>query len=105
MIELVAAGVEGGSKRRIEEDWGLADVADLREHWRVAGPPPHIALAVIAASLGNRITEERGAPDLAKAKLTGPTIAEMAAMAQPHGSDTMGATMRILERLQGGLPS
>ena len=73
-------------------------MGELRAHWRANGPPAHIALAVIAAALGAKLTEERDAPD--DARITGPTIAEMAAMAQPIGGDTMGATIHILAKLR-----
>jgi hypothetical protein len=58
IVFLVAAGVEGGSLRRIENEWTLAQVHRLQAHWRAFGPPAHIALAVIAASLGNKITSD-----------------------------------------------
>lgn len=59
---------------------------------------------MIAASLGNVITAEAKQRDFSDVKFSGPTIAEMAAIAQPIGGDTMGASVRIIEhfaKMQG----
>lgn len=44
IAELVAAGCEGGSWDRIETEWGLDRYDAMHEHWRLYGPPVHIAV-------------------------------------------------------------
>jgi hypothetical protein len=108
-MELVAAGVEGGSKRGVEEDWGLADVADLRRHWAAMGPPTHIAVAIFAAAWG--VTLTRREADAAAALPDGldltpgtPRLADMSAGITPPiaGGDTVAASRAIVAKLMEG---
>jgi hypothetical protein len=55
-MELVAAGIEGGSKRAVMDEWDLAEVEKLRKHWAEFGPPVHIALAAFAGGWGMKLT-------------------------------------------------
>jgi hypothetical protein len=54
IAELVAAGIEGGSKRRIEEEWTLIDYEEQRDYWDDC-PPANITLGMIASALGIEI--------------------------------------------------
>lgn len=109
MIELVAAGVEGGSKRGVEEGWGLADVADLRRHWAEMGPPTHIAVAIFASAWGVKLTRSEAdaaaeLPDGLDLQPGTPTLADMSAGVTPPiaGGDTVAASRAIVEKLMEG---
>lgn len=71
LFELVAAGVESGSKRAILADWDLRDIAALRDHWAEHGPPVHIALAAFAGGWGMRLTTSTLEPALPTDPLQG----------------------------------
>jgi hypothetical protein len=97
--------VEGGSKRAILDDWTLDDVAALREHWMRYGPPVHIGLTHVAASLGVKLTAEPKpkkseappARDLSET-LTPDVMSDVALPVA--GGDTLAASKAILEKLK-----
>ena len=98
---MIAAGIEGGSKRRIEDDWSLADVEAQRAYWGEVGPPPNIAILAIAASLGMDLTKKSDAPGETGAP-SGPSIAEIAAATADligPGGDTSKASQAVLRAM------
>lgn len=99
----MTAGIEGGSKSRIEAELGLADYAELKDYWR-DNPPPHIMLHVIAAANGvdlEKLREPDGG-DKPYGELKpkgGLTIAELAAMITPPPADETSAASNEIFRL------
>ena len=79
MCSLVAAGVEGGSKRAIEDEWDLRDVAAQHEYWKRHGPPLNITAVVIASALGAKLIDEpeRAPGALVDLQPDAPTLADM----------------------------
>jgi hypothetical protein len=81
-------------------------VAAQREHWAEFGPPVHIAVAAFAGAWGVKLTRERDEdPDAgtsAEIGVTGPSVAEMAAFAQPEGGETLAASLAIMKKMQEG---
>ena len=78
VCELIAAGIEGGSKARIEAEWDLHDFQEQRSYWERRGPPLHVAVQIIGQVLGidwKLGGDEAPAPQMA----AGPSIAELAA--------------------------
>lgn len=77
-------------------------MAAQREHWRANGPPTHIAVAIISASLGKKLTgdrQRRPAIDLGDVGIAGPSIVERAAKGQisfrPIAEDDAMAMMGV----------
>jgi hypothetical protein len=81
---LVAAGIEGGSKRAILEDWDLHDITELRAHWAGFGPPVHIALAAFAGGWGMKLTTSSPAAGVACDPLQGLGPLPMASLERPR---------------------
>jgi hypothetical protein len=81
---LVAAGVEGGSKKTILEDWDLPEIARLREHWAEYGPPVHIALAAFASGWGMTLTASPSIPAYSADPLQGLGNLPMAELTRPR---------------------
>ena len=101
MFELVAAGIEGGSKRVVLDEWTLEDVSGLRNHWQRCGPPAHIGIAALAAAWGVKLTSQPKPKAIDKPKLIDPADAVFADVAMPvAGGDTAAASRAILEKLQ-----
>lgn len=84
LFELVAAGVEGGSKRAILAEWDLRDIAALRDHWAEFGPPVHIALSAFAAGWGMKLTTSASAPDIPADPLRGLGALPIVAVERPR---------------------
>jgi len=105
VAELVAAGVEGGSKRRIEEEWTLIDYGEQRDYWEDC-PPANITLGMIASALGIKI-DGRAEPEYGSlVPDDGMSIAEIAAKIKPPkaGGSTLEASQeawRLLNAPQG----
>lgn len=99
---MIAAGIEGGRKRAIEDDWGLDDVAEIRAYWRENGPPLNVSAIMIAKSLGMDLTQRpEEAPYGSIEPGSGPSIAELAAAITPPrpGGDTLAASREVLKLL------
>jgi len=81
---LIAAGVEGGSKVRIEADWGIADAQAQRDWWKRNGPPLNVAVLIVGSQLGIdwKFSDDPETTAIAPAA-PGPTIAELAAITPP----------------------
>ena len=106
MHDLVAAGIEAGSKSTIEREWALQDVDAQRRAWRRNGPPLNIAAVAIAMSLGVDLLKQRDADDcVATAPIADnrPTLADLStAVPMPvPGGDTLAASAAILAKLKG----
>lgn len=100
--ELIAAGVEGGSKRAIEDDWSLTDYRDQRAYWRRVALPVNLALVPIGQVLG--VKWKFDDDDDAAAQLepdAGPSIRDLAAAIAPPipGGDTLEASRAIIEAM------
>ncbi len=101
---MIAAGIEGGSKRAIETDWGLADVEIQHRRWRRTGPPLHVAAVAIARALGVDLipASANGATEPADLSPGRPTLERLASdVAMPvAGGDTAAASHAILQKLK-----
>lgn len=89
VAELVAAGIEGGSKRQVEEHWGLPDYREQLAYWKRT-PPPHISLMMIAEAHGAKFEAfdeppDGVVPEYADAPPVRLSIAEIAARMKPVG--------------------
>lgn len=58
MTILITAGIEGGSRRTIMEEWGWPDWMATCRAWERTAPPAHILLRQIAHGLG--VTPAKG---------------------------------------------
>lgn len=103
---MVAAGIEGSSKRRIEEEWSLQDYGAQLEYWVKYGPPVNVSLVIIAKSLGIDFAPAKDEKSAAEdAPLSGPSISELAALAEgkiARNGDTTKATSAVLGALMKG---
>lgn len=70
--------MEGGSWDRIE-DWAMDRAEAMNDFWRRNGPPLHVAVQAIGQALGIdwKAGQEPSEPNI----VSGPSVAEMAAMA------------------------
>ena len=62
----------------------------------------HVAAAMLGAAWGVKLTRETEDPEAA-AQVdgpTGPSIADMAALARPAGDDTLAASLAIMKTMQ-----
>jgi hypothetical protein len=102
----VSAGVEGGSRRKFEDEWTLRDVEDQQSFWRRTGPPLYITGLSIAAALGVELVTKTDAPEKVEqdVKQGALSIADLAAgIAMPgEGGDTLAASRAIFEKMKGG---
>lgn len=98
---MIAAGIEGGSKRAIEEEWDLHDVAAMREYWRRHGPPLNAAVVAIAASLGVELVGRDEAPTvMLDQRPEGPSIEHLARLTDiKPGCDPIEASLAIARAL------
>lgn len=75
----MAAGIEGGSWNRIEDEWSLNRAEAMHSYWQRNGPPLNIAAHVIGQSLGIDWKKKPAIPDFDQEAPAGQTIAELAA--------------------------
>lgn len=102
---MIAAGIEGGSKRRIEEDWSLEDYRAQRDYWIEYGPPLNIAAIAISTALGIELISKKPKESEEEIPLSGPSIEELTKLAQTkieRSGDTMNATKAVLLAMNGG---
>ena len=107
---MIAAGVEGGRKQAIEDEWTLNDVSHQHQAWRRNGPPLNITAVVIAASLGiDLLGNKSGQPGavvndpkpLPATTDLNDMVGDLAHVAP--GVDTMAASREIARRMKGKL--
>jgi hypothetical protein len=84
--------MEGGSKRKIEEEWTLDDYAEIRRYWQTT-PPPHISLMLIAKAHGakfEKLEEPEGGSLEYQSAEGGLSVAEIAARIKPPSDLSSG---------------
>jgi hypothetical protein len=59
---LLTAGIEGGSRRKVEDEWSWQDWEAMSKAWQRTAPPAHISLHVIGMSLGVTSAPGQGRP-------------------------------------------
>ena len=99
---MITAGVEGASKHKIEDEWGLAEFEVMRRYWKEHAPPVHVSLVAIAEVLGVKLNKGAADPTLINEPMPmpqGPSIAEIAAMAPVAGADIADASAQILRKM------
>jgi hypothetical protein len=104
----VDAGVEGGSKRKIEEEWSLWDYGEQADFW-TERPPLSVSVMIVGAALGvkwDALREKlhegvQGAEPMELPPDAGPSIAELAKNITPprHMGSTLAASAEVLRRL------
>lgn len=105
---MIAAGVEGGRKRAIEDEWTLNDVSHQHRAWKRIGPPLNITAVAIAASLGVDLLGNKSGASGAASSDPKPLpatlelndiVGDLAHVAP--GIDTTAASREIARRMKG----